>query len=188
MRRRSFLLGGFVAAIGAGFGVSRWIRRSVSMPIESAEKLHPTLASDRWLARDAATLLLAVADVIVPAEGEAPAASGIDFMPMLEDWVRSSPERTQIYAMWWPVFERALRDRITLVAGRPDPDALERALDAWHREYQQPCASIPARFFEQLRRDTLRVYYASPAGWRSIGYRGPAQLGHAFDGQGPATS
>ena len=33
-----------------------------------------------------------------------------------------------------------------------------------------------------LRRDVLRVYYASPAGWAALGYSGPVHRLHPIDG------
>jgi len=129
-------------------------------------------------------LLLAVADVIVPADAESAGAGEIEFVPAIERWVRASPEREQIYTAWWPIFERACRARVSFQAGQPEPEMLEHALEAWHREYTLSGASIPARFFEQLRRDTLRVYYASPEGWASVGYRGPAMLAEPAPGSG----
>ena len=184
MRRRTFLVGGLLVANGAALGLWRWLRRSVPSLPEHAQELAPASAPKRLLAPESEILLLAVADVVVPADGDAPAASGIDFVPALERWVRTSPERERIYTAWWPVFERALRARVPLRSGRPEPEALEQALDTWHREYRVAGASIPARFFEQLRRDILRVYYASPAGWASVGYRGPVHRSHPLEGRG----
>jgi hypothetical protein len=119
--------------------------------------------------------LLAVADAVVPRVGEYPAASEIDFLPRLQRWVESSPYRRRMYQRGWPRFEQQIRARIATRGDGPDPEALAGLLERWHRDYREGRAEPPARFFEQLRRDTLRVYYASPAGWISLGYTGRPQ-------------
>ena len=35
--------------------------------------------------------------------------------------------------------------------------------------------SLPNVFFQRMRRDAMRAYYALPASWAALGYRGPPQ-------------
>ena len=178
------MLGGLATLMGVGLAAWRWVRHSVSILPGPPRESDSVNTSDSRFDPDAAALLLAVADVIVPGDADAPAASEIDFLPTLERWIGMSPERERIYAAWWPVFERALRRRIPPNSSDPEPEGLDQVLEAWHREYQLPGASVPARFFEQLRRDTLRLYYASPAGWASVGYAGPVTSANLAAGRG----
>jgi hypothetical protein len=115
-------------------------------------------------------LLLAAADVLVPRHGVHPAASEIDFLPRLDRWVASSPQRARSYREMWPAFEREVRARSG--AALPDPKELQVLFGRWHEAYRKDRPSDAARFFEQLRRDVLRVYYSSPQGWASLGYAG----------------
>ncbi len=34
-------------------------------------------------------------------------------------------------------------------------------------------------FFQELRGDALRLFYAEPAGWKVAGYRGPPLVGYS---------
>ena len=110
------------------------------------------------------------ADVLVPRHGVHPAASEIDFLPRLDRWVASSPLRARSYREWWPAFETEVRARSGEVL--PDPKELQMLFGRWHEAYRKDRPSDAARFFEQLRRDVLRIYYSSPQGWASLGYAG----------------
>ena len=57
-------------------------------------------------------------------------------------------------------------------AALPDPNELQVLFGRWHEAYRKDRPSEAARFFEQLRRDVLRIYYSSPQGWASLGYAG----------------
>jgi len=191
LRRRTFLLGGAAAVFGAGGLLAIRRRRHRGQldgadfdPPRSADAdfADPRLETPRtrapasepgpeplFPARDW-PLLLALADAIVPRDGERPAASEIDLLPQLERWARDSASRLQIYELGWPRL-RALLER----AGEAGPSGPSmRTLRALHRHYrfdEQPPRE--AAFFEQFRRDVLRVYYASPVGWASVAYTGP---------------
>ena len=115
MRRRAFLLGGAaVALVGAGGLLSiRSRQRRAHADNVHSDNVHsddaqtdsahsnsqpagapgtepdpePLFPPEDW------PLLLAVADVIVPREGDLPAASEIDLLPKLESWARGSASR-----------------------------------------------------------------------------------------------
>jgi hypothetical protein len=125
-------------------------------------------------------LLLAIGDAVVPAWRGHPGAGQIDLLPQLERWVNASPGRRQRYREW-PRFETDLRARLSFDGEAPEPQVLSDHLETLYREFRSGRVPSPAaRFFERLRRDVLRVYYASPAGWASVGYTGPAR--HAPSG------
>jgi len=168
VKRRSFLLGGLAATVAVGGAVIARLFGGRGAPPPS----------DSVFAPGSEPLLLAVADAVVPRAGEHPAASEIDLLPRLERWVESSPSRRRSYRRGWPPFERQIRAQTATGGARPDPEALAGLLERWHRDYREGRGHEYARFFEQLRRDTLRVYYGSPAGWISLGYNGRPQRGH----------
>lgn len=170
MRRRDFLLGGS-GLVAAAAGLWLWRRGG------TRERLAATpsaIAPGTVVPEADLPLLLALADAVVPRDGDQPAASGIDLLPRLERWVQASPGRMRLYAFGWPLLAAELRRRFG--AGTPAPDALEPVLETWYREYRDGSAGEAARFFEQLRRDVLRAYWSSPTGWAAVGYTGPAHL------------
>ena len=165
MRRRDLLLGGgAVAAIAAAAAMARLVGWRWGKPS----------TPETFAALPAGSPLLWVAvDVLVPAHGDQPAASETEILPRLDRWVASSPQRTRFYLRNWFTFEEEVRRRLRYEDGRPDSRKLEALFRQWHREYRRERPGPAARFFEQLRRDVLRVYYSSPAGWDSVGYAGP---------------
>ena len=170
MRRRDFLLGGAgLAAAAAGL----WLWRRGEARSAPAAAPAPAVLDGLVSAADL-PLLLALADTVVPRDASQPAASEIDLLPRLERWVTASPARMRLYAAGWPRLSSELRRRFG--AGTPSPEALEPVLEVWYREFRDGGAGEVARFFEQVRRDVLRAYWSSPAGWAAVGYTGPAHL------------
>lgn len=189
--RRGFLVG-LSALIAAGASYVRWGSSTGSE--ESRETRNSTHGAshttasgdgerpganestqDVFFAEADQMALFALADVIVPRDGEAPAASEIGLLPLLEDWIRSDSARRFAYTALWPELARAVHP----------PEApstplslaeLEGRCAAWHADYRArgARASSAAQIFEQLRRDVLRVYYSTEAGHSVLGYSGPA--------------
>jgi len=135
----------------------------------------------RLFSRRSERVILAVADVLVPAWNGHPAASGsADFLPHFEELLRATPGRANAFAQHWRDFTREVFARVPS-AGSAEPDlvALDGVLRGWYDEYRsQPAPSDAARFFELLRVDVMRTCYSSPAGWAAVGYRGPVQRVH----------
>jgi hypothetical protein len=167
VRRRDFLVASAAVTAGAAaVGVVRVFRSGGGTEPSDAA------AAPLFPAEDEA-LLLAVADHIVPRDGDHPAASEIDLIPRLERWARASESRLRIYRRGWPALREQMA-KVRVVDGRPHPQGLARRMKLWHRIHRRNRRARRAvRFFEQLRRDVLRAYYSSPAGWASVGYAGP---------------
>lgn len=182
MRRRVFLISGAILTAGvSAFSLVRWtnlFRRDEPVLLEPTASTGETTADLAegeviFTAEDEA-ILFAVADLIVPREGDLPAASEIDLIPRLERWARTSESRLRLYRRGWPglrdlIQEKAIRD------GQLDSEQLAASMKHWFQIYRRRRRGGPkgVPFFEQLRRDILRVYYASPAGWAAVGYAGP---------------
>jgi hypothetical protein len=193
LRRRAFLLGGVaVALVGGGGLLSIRSRRrraladdaqnnraqSNSPPAEAPgiePNPEPLFPPEDW------PLLLAVADAIVPREGDLPAASEIDLLPKLESWARSDASRLRIYKKGWPRFRKLLERAGEASASGPSINTLSQLHTRYRLEDRPPQG---AAFFEQLRRDVLRIYYASPAGWASVSYTGPVHRPHPIGASG----
>ncbi len=169
MRRRSFLIAGAaIVAAAVAAVLSRLHRREV--PATAPASIFPARTQP---------VLFAVADAIVPRWGVHPAASEIDLVPRLERWVRAAPRRRRFYQREWESFEAGIRRRVPFAGDRPEPEALVTLFEGWYDDFRtQADPDTHVRLFEQLRRDVLRVYYASPAGWASVGYAGPVHRTH----------
>jgi hypothetical protein len=163
LRRRGFLrtlLLGLAAAVGAP---GRWLATRAE-PVPERPLLSP--ASRRVLGY--------FADVIVPAWNGHPAASAGDFLARFEALARATPDRVDAYGRFFERFVATVAARVPLLPGPPDPLALAALFEAWQHEWRtQAKPSFAAQFFEMLRRDVLRSYYSSPAGWKAVGYAGP---------------
>ena len=172
LRRRGFLrtlLLGLAALVGGAPGRWRAARAEPAQPAETGAAESPLLsaASRRRLAQ--------FADVIVPEWNGHPAAGTDEFVMRFEALARATPDRVDAYQRFFERFARAVDARLPLGPGPSDPPALGALFEAWHREWRTEAKpSFAAQFFEMLRRDVLRTYYASPAGWKAVGYSGPA--------------
>ena len=131
----------------------------------------------------------ALADVILPADDLGPAASTLGVVDMLDEWV-SAPNDTQ------------QKDRPVILDGLAWIDAESR------KRFQKDFADLPesgktaicdaicdpakavkefrtaARFFSKFRALCAGAYYATPDGWKALGYVGNVALA-SFDGPPP---
>jgi hypothetical protein len=161
---RTLLLG--LAALAGGGPARRLAAQAEPARAASPEGPLFTTASRR--------LLTQLADVIVPEWNGHPAAGSDDFVARFEALARATPGRADAYGRFFGRFVKAVHARVPLLSEPPDPLALGALFDAWHGEWRaQAKPPFEARFFEMLRRDVLRTYYSSPAGWRAVGYAGP---------------
>lgn len=131
----------------------------------------------------------ALADVILPADELGPAASALRVPDFVDEWV-SAPYATQ----------REGREAILAGLAWLDAEAQKRfqkdfaALDGgqqhaicddicWHED-AKPEFRKAANFFNQFRSLCAAAYYATPEGWKAIGYVGNVPL-QAYDGPPP---
>ena len=128
----------------------------------------------------------ALADTILPADQYGPAASEVGVVEMVDEWVSAPyPEQKNdrplvLQGLEWVEQESATRfkkgfSEIT--------DAQRRAIcdDVCFRSKAQGRFRGPARFFAKFRDICAGAYYATPAGWKAIGYVGNVPL-EKFDG------
>ena len=129
---------------------------------------------------------IALADVIIPADKLGPAASAVRVQDFIDEWI-SAPYPSQV------------NDRSTILPGLDwlEAETQKRftvAFDKLTREQQhQICDDIcnvktakpefkqAAGFFSRFRSLAASAYYATPEGWRAIGYVGNMPL-VTFDG------
>ena len=110
-------------------------------------------------------------DTLIPADAS-PAASalGID-RTLLELAVRNEDYSRLLDegAAWLDRSARALGAQ-SFAAGTEE----QRIAIVRQAERARP-QTLPRRLFERVRYDALRLYYAQPATWPSVGYAGPPQ-------------
>jgi len=179
-RRR--LLVALAAVAASGSALLAWLARRVlgghepqGQASETASlEPAPEPGGEPIFAPETLATLLVIADVIVPRSGNSPAASEIDLVPRLERLIRSSPAALKTYRKRWPTLAKNIQEKVPVLEGRPDPAELARLLRIYHRRFRRTRRGGKlGNAFEQLRRDVLRVYYASPAGQAFAGYPGP---------------
>jgi hypothetical protein len=157
VRRRAFL--------SALLGLLAWLLAPARRLGATPAPLLPAAARER---------LAGFAAVIVPAWNGQPAAGTGEFLERFEALARLTPRRVEDYGRY---FERFVREVDAQLPPQQPQDvvALDALFERWHEEWRREAEpSFAAQFFELLRRDVLRSYYSSPAGWRSLAFHGPA--------------
>jgi hypothetical protein len=128
----------------------------------------------------------ALADTILPADQYGPAASEVGVVEMLDEWV-SAPYPDQqrdrpliVTGLDWTEQESAKRFNKGFAE---ITDAQRRAIcdDIAFASKAAPRFKGPARFFARFRSICAGAYYATPAGWKAIGYVGNVAL-EKFEG------
>ena len=131
----------------------------------------------------------ALADVILPADDYGPAASELGVVEMIDEWV-SAPYPDQqndrpliLQGLEWTEQESQKRFQ----KGFADlTDQQRRAIcdDVCLPNVKDPRFKGPHRFFARFRSLAASAYYATPAGWKALGYVGNVAL-EKFDGPPP---
>jgi hypothetical protein len=131
----------------------------------------------------------ALADTIIPGDDLGPAASEAGVVAMIDEWVSAPYPQQQgdrpmiLQGLEWTDQEAAKRfqkDFADLT------DAQRHAIcdDVCYGPKAAPQFRGPARFFARFRDLCASAYYATPAGWKAIGYVGNVAL-EKFDGPPP---
>ena len=131
----------------------------------------------------------ALADVIIPADKRGPAASAVRVPDFIDEWV-SAPypnhqkDRELIVAgLAWLDAESAKRFVVVFADLKPDQQsAICDDICSIARAKVQ--FAKPAVFFSRFRGLAGGAYYATPEGWRAIGYVGNIPM-PSFDGPPP---
>jgi hypothetical protein len=128
----------------------------------------------------------ALADTIIPEDKLGPAASDVGVVEMLDEWVSSpyaaqQPDRPLILdGLAWLDVESQKRFTKTF-ADLADEQKSAICDDICFVPKAKPPFEPAAQFFSRFRTLCAGAYYATPAGWKAIGYVGNVQLAR-FDG------
>ena len=128
----------------------------------------------------------ALADTILPADAYGPAASEVGVVGMIDEWV-SAPYPDQqndrpliLQGLEWTEQESQKRFKKGFAELT---DQQRRAIcdDVCLPTVKDPRFKGPHRFFARFRSLCASAYYATPAGWKALGYVGNVAL-ERFDG------
>ena len=136
----------------------------------------------------------AMADVILPADGEHPSASGADVHLFVDEWVsapypRFQADRQLIFdGLSWA--NREARRRFGRGVARLSGDEVPAFYDPLNEASNAPNAApeamhAPGRFFATLKTLVTGGYYTSPAGVAALGYVGNVAIKGPWPGPTP---
>jgi hypothetical protein len=151
------------------------------LDVYSPGKFWPlTLTEDQ---RRAAT---ALSDVILPAEGEWPAASSVGVIAFVDEWISApySPMTSDrpliLEGLTWLDAESQRRFKARF-ADLSDAQKKRICDDICPGPQANPSFEIPTKFFSRYRTLIAAGYYTTPQGMRDLGYVGNVPLAK-FDG------
>jgi hypothetical protein len=132
----------------------------------------------------------ALADTIIPADSLGPAASDVGVPAMIDEWISAPYPDQQAHrpiilgGLAWLEGESKKR----FAKGYAElTEAQQHAIcdDIHHPPAAKPQFRKAAGFFSLFRSLAAGAYYATPLGWKAIGYEGNVAL-PSFDGPPPA--
>lgn len=131
----------------------------------------------------------ALADTIIPQDDLGPAASEVGVVEMIDEWISSPyPEQKDdrpavLNGLAWIDAESKKRFGKTFAA-LDEQQAHAICDDICDAGSAKPEFRTAAQCFNRFRHICAAAYYATPAGWKAIGYIGNIPLG-SFDGPPP---
>lgn len=131
----------------------------------------------------------ALADVVIPADELGPAASEVGVVAMIDEWISAPYARQKndrpivLDGLEWMNAESERRFARQFAALSPGQKQ-QICDDICHAPSASPQFQKAANFFNEFRNLTASAYYATPAGWKAIGYVGNTPL-VSFDGPPP---
>jgi hypothetical protein len=131
----------------------------------------------------------ALCDVIIPADGKSPAASELQVVDFIDEWI-SAPyddqrqqRETVVNGLIWleSVSQKRFKSDFAQLS---QAQQLAICDDICFAPKAAPEFKSAAAFFSVYRDLTAGGFYTTPAGWKDIGYVGNVALAH-FDGPPP---
>jgi hypothetical protein len=123
----------------------------------------------------------ALADTIIPEDKLGPAASDVGVVEMIDEWISSPYPQTQgdkpivIEGLAWIDAESQKRFKKNF-ADVEDEQRSAICDDICWPKGAKPEFKTAAHFFSRFRSLCAGAYYATPEGWKAIGYVGNVQL------------
>ncbi len=128
-----------------------------------------------------------LADILIPAEGDIPSATGAGVVDVLDEWV-SAPYPLQqehramlLSGLDWCDREAASRFG-SAFAALTEMQQIEIVDDIAFPERASDAFAQPAAFFDSLRRLVTGMFYSSPEGAAELGYMGNVPISGEWPG------
>jgi hypothetical protein len=152
--------------------------------------LEPVVPWPLTLTRAELLAAAALSDLILPAEGEAPAPSAVGVPAFIDEWV-SAPYPSQhrdrgliIPGLAW--LDRESFQKSNTAFASASPEAQKVILDRIaFKDRIEPGLEKPAEFFGRMRALTMGAYYTTQEGWKDIGYMGNTPITGDYPGPTP---
>ncbi|MDB5453304.1 MAG: hypothetical protein JWO33_1882 [Caulobacteraceae bacterium] len=151
---------------------------------------HPVVPWPMTLTRTQLLTAAAAADLILPAEGGAPAPSQVGVPAFIDEWV-SAPYPNQhkdrgliLPGLDWLDKQSQTRNGSPFARANPADQKLIFD-DIAFKARVKPGLEKPAEFFKRLRALTLGAYFTTQEGWKDLGYLGNAPSNGPYPGPTP---
>lgn len=154
------------------------------------DMLNPAVPWPLTLTKTELKAATALCDMILPADGQYSAASAVGVPAFVDEWISAPyPKQQQDRALIVPGLAWTDAESVRRF-GKPFADAADgerRAIcdDIAFAKRVKPGFEKPAAFFANLRRLTLRAYYATEEGWAQLGYMGNTPSEGPYPGPTP---
>lgn len=138
---------------------------------------NPKVPWPMTLTRTELLTVAAMADLILPAEGAAPAPSAVGVPAFINEWVSAPYEQQQkdraliVPGLAWIDKESQTRNGSPFVSAKPDKQKLILDDIAFKGKVKAGLEK-PAAFFGRVRALTVGAFYTTQEGWKDIGYVG----------------
>lgn len=184
---------GQLAACGEKFGNDDWLapQALTGKGYGKDPNLNEPVAPWKLtMTRDELLATAALADLILPAEAEAPAPSDVGVPAFIDEWV-SAPYPTQqeqrgliIPGLAWLDRESMSRNNAKFAHAGIEKQKLI-ADDIAFAGKVKPGLEKAGEFFARMRTLTLGAYFTTPEGWKDIGYPGNKPSSGPYPGPSP---
>jgi len=150
----------------------------------------PKIPWPMTLTRAELVTVAAMADLILPAEGAAPAPSAVGVPAFINEWV-SAPYPSQqkdraliVPGLAWIDKESQSRNGSPFASAKPDD---QKAIfnDIAFKGKVKKGLEKPAEFFGRVRALTVGAFFSTADGWKDIGYIGNIASEGPYKGQTP---
>lgn len=140
------------------------------------------------LTPDELNVVAILCDIIIPAEGEYPAATRVGVPDVIDEWLSAPYEgqqrdRAQILPLLTWINDEAVLRGSASYSAISGSEQLAIVDDIATLNAQTPAAFVrPARSFARLRSLVLAGYFSSPQGTEDIGYKGNVAIAGDYPG------
>lgn len=137
------------------------------------------------------TLLAIVADILIPRDGQVPAASEVNVPAVVDEWISAPYERQQqdrpviLAALTWLDDEATMRYQATFAKLTPAQRLTIIDDIAYNNEQTKPQFKRIANAFSHLRGLVVAAFFATPEGTKDIGYVGNVPIAGDYPGPTP---